>query len=96
MERGPWVPHAADEGEAAVPVPAEHHAPGEGSPVAAVEAELGEIGEDAVAADQGALVRGELGDHDLVQGSLLLRRTGRVADAFGEIVAASGHVGSRR
>ena len=55
------MPDAADEGEAVIAAPAENHAPREGAAIALPEAEVVEVGEDALAADQGAIKMRQLG-----------------------------------
>jgi len=55
VARGAGMPDAADEGKAMIAAPAQNHAPVERAAVALPEAEVVEVGEDALAADQGAI-----------------------------------------
>src|SRR5262249_54534784 len=67
------------------------HAPGEWAAVAAAEAELVEVVQDRGLSDQRAVKRGELGDEQVVDGTLLLGGTGGVLGPLGEVVATARH-----
>jgi len=64
------MPDAADEGKAMIAAPAQNHAPTEGTAVALAETEVVEVGEDAVAADQGAITMRQLGGQQVVEVAL--------------------------
>jgi hypothetical protein len=81
----------AEDGEAFIATPPQDHPPGEWATVAAAEAKVVEVVQDRVLSDHRAVKRGDLGDEQGVQGTLLFGGDGVVFGAFLLVAAAARH-----
>lgn len=83
-------PHAADHWKAAGPGPPEHHAPRDATAIRSGETEPPEEVEDALLADQRALMVWKVLAHHLLNGPLPLRCDESVAVLLAHVVARYG------